>query len=98
MRELAMSWPDAFLLLETETKDPPAGLQEKEKTNKNEGNECGGLRVASLRCGVFADRGGRGYILGTGYRVPSTRYQVLGSQRQVGSDRIYREESEQRTN
>ncbi|KYN05642.1 hypothetical protein ALC62_03435 [Cyphomyrmex costatus] len=46
VRELAMSWPDAFLLLETETKDPPASLQEKEKWNKNEGNECGGLRVA----------------------------------------------------
>ncbi|KYM78388.1 hypothetical protein ALC53_11043 [Atta colombica] len=59
VRELVMSWPDAFLLLETETKDPPVSLQEKEKRNKNEGNECGGLRVASLRYGVFADRGGR---------------------------------------
>lgn len=76
MRELAMSWPDAFLLLETETKDPPAGLQEKEKTNKNEGNECGGLRVASPRCGVFADRGGRAiyWVPGTEYRVPGTKY------------------------
>jgi len=54
-----MSWPDVFLLLETETKDPRASLQEKEKRNKNEGNECGGLRVASLCYGVFADRGGR---------------------------------------
>jgi len=58
VRKLAMSWPDAFLLLEIETKDPPADVQEKEK-NKNKENECGSLRVASLRCDVFADRGGR---------------------------------------
>lgn len=70
MRELAVSWPDAFLL-ETETKNPPADSQEKEKANKNEGNERGGLRVASLRCDVFADRGGRAI-----YRVPGTEYRV----------------------
>lgn len=69
-----MSWSHAFLLLETETKDPPAGLQGKEKANKNEGNERGGLRVASLRCGVF-DRGGQAV-----YWVPRTEYRVLGSQ------------------
>lgn len=58
------------------TKDPPAGLQEKEKVNKNEGNERGGLRVASLRCGVFSDRGGRAiyWVPGTEYRVPGIEY------------------------
>lgn len=59
-----------------ETKDPPAGLQEKEKANKNVGNERGGLRVASLCCDVFADRGGRAiyWVPGTEYRVPGTEY------------------------
>lgn len=52
-----------------ETKDPPAGPREKERTNKNEGNERGGLRVASFRRGVFAARGGRAI-----YRVPGTEY------------------------
>lgn len=58
-----------------ETKDLPAGLQEKEKANKNEGNERGGLRVASLCCGVFTDRGGRAI-----YRVPGTEYRVPGTE------------------
>lgn len=74
-----MSWPPHAFLLETETKrrrDPPAGLQEKEKANKNEGNERGGLRVASLCHDVFADRGGRAiyWVPGTEYRVPGTEY------------------------
>lgn len=69
-----MSWLRAFLLLET--KDPLAGLQEKEKANKNEGNERGGLRVASFCYGVFADRGGRAiyWVPGTEYRVPGIEY------------------------
>lgn len=59
-----------------ETKDSPAGMLEKEKVNKNEGNERGGLRVASFCCGVFANRGGRAvyWVPGTEYRVPGTKY------------------------
>lgn len=52
--------------------------------------------VAPLRC--VHRSWWSGCILGTGYQVPSTRYQVLGSQRQVGSERIYREGSEQGMN
>lgn len=62
-------------------------MQEKEKANKNEENERGGLRVASLRCGVFAARGGRAM-----YRVSRTEYPVLDSQAANG-----RETSKERT-
>lgn len=64
---LLLLLPLLLLLLETKTRG------QKRRRNKNEGNERGGLRVASLR-GVFV-RGGR-----TIYRVPGTEYRVPGTE------------------
>lgn len=80
MRELAVSWPHAFLLLETETKGSPSwaageGEGEQERRERTRWPQGG---VALLRCVRQSWWSGR--IPGTGYRVPSTRYQVLGSQ------------------
>lgn len=72
VRELTMCLDSMLLLLDTETKDLPAGGSRRTRRERTRWPQGG---VAFHRR-VFAARGGRT----TMYRVPRTLYRVLGSQ------------------